>query len=81
MRAKLANKYETTKFTPILFHHNPIFGLIILHFANCKLGKKTPLLLELSNGSSCTLFVPKGSIEAYRQAPYWQDFAEIREIE
>ena len=41
----------------------------------------TPLLLELSNGSSCTLFVPKGSVEAYQQAPYWQDFAEIKAIE
>lgn len=34
-----------------------------------------------TTGLRRTLFVPKGSVEAYRQAQYWQDFAEIREIE
>lgn len=34
-----------------------------------------------TTGLHRTLFVPQGSVEAYQQAPYWQDFAEIREIE
>lgn len=33
-----------------------------------------------TTGIRRTLFVPKGSIEAYQQAPYWQEFAEIRVI-
>lgn len=34
-----------------------------------------------TTGLRRTLFVPKGSIEAYQQAPYWQEFAVIRAIE
>lgn len=34
-----------------------------------------------TTGLRRTLFVPKGSIEAYQQAPYWQEFAVIRTIE
>ena len=34
-----------------------------------------------TTGLHRTLFVPQGSVEAYQQAPYWQDFAEIKAIE
>lgn len=34
-----------------------------------------------TSGLHRTLFVPHGSVEAYRQAQYWGEFAEIREIE
>lgn len=34
-----------------------------------------------TNGIRRTLFVPKGSVEAYSQAQYWRNFAEIREVE
>ena len=27
----------------------------------------------------CTLYVPEGSVEAYRTAPYWKDFKNIKE--
>ena len=30
--------------------------------------------------SACVLYVPKGSLEAYKAAPVWQDFQNIKEI-
>ena len=40
MRAKIVKISENAKSGLILFPHNSIFCLIILHFVNCKLGKK-----------------------------------------
>lgn len=40
MRAKIVKISEIAKSGLILFPHNSIFCLIILHFVNCKLGKK-----------------------------------------
>ena len=29
--------------------------------------------------SHCTLYVPKGSLESYKAAPVWKEFANIKE--
>ena len=33
------------------------------------------------NKSKCVLYVPKGSLEAYKSAPVWQDFPNIVEMD
>jgi len=38
-----------------------------------------PLVRENFDFSGCTLYVPRGSADAYRNAPYWGDFTDIQE--
>jgi len=38
-----------------------------------------PLVREDFDFSGCTLYVPRGSADAYRNAPYWSDFTNIKE--
>ncbi len=45
-------------------------------------GKEEPVTISsgtFSNRTNATLYVPKGCMDAYRAAPYWQDFYAIEE--
>ena len=69
---------------------NSVTSIGVVTFGGCSsltnvmVKKSTPIEIDeyaFDNRSNATLYVPKGSKDAYEAANYWKEFKEIREME
>ena len=66
--------------TLVSLGYQAFYGMPDIKYVRCN--RAEPLVLSLSpfaNASECTLIVPKGSLEAYKAANKWKEFAVIEE--
>ncbi|MBC5621887.1 leucine-rich repeat protein [Butyricimonas hominis] len=66
--------------TLVSLGYQAFYGMPDIKYVRCN--RAEPLVLSLSpfaNASECTLIVPKGSLETYKAANKWNEFAVIEE--